>query len=293
MQKTVLKWLLLFALLSYTAIAAVWAADRARNRACPGVEINVKRAGKGTTISESAIRTQIDRFDPQLSGKNVSQIRVSELEKSLSGFNNFESVECYISSSGKLCVDVVPMIPEIRVFDRDGSSYYINKDGKRIDARADFFVDVPIVSGRFSERWPASRVLPVVRYINKDKTLRQLVSMIEVRSPHDIILVPRIAGHVINIGDSRNLDEKFRNLMLMYRKVMPYKGWDTYDTISVKFSGQVVATRRDKRVANPIVVQDDDIELEEASLEGQIPEGAQITAPAHAPAQQNENPATD
>lgn len=293
MQKTVLKWLLLFALLSYTAIAAVWAADRARNRACPGVEINVKRAGKGTTISESAIRTQIDRFDPQLSGKNVSQIRVSELEKSLSGFNNFESVECYISSSGKLCVDVVPMIPEIRVFDRDGSSYYINKDGKRIDARADFFVDVPIVSGHFSERWPASRVLPVVRYINKDKTLRQLVSMIEVRSPHDIILVPRIAGHVINIGDSRNLDEKFRNLMLMYRKVMPYKGWDTYDTISVKFSGQVVATRRDKRVANPIVVQDDDIELEEASLEGQIPEGAQITAPAHAPAQQNENPATD
>lgn len=293
MQKTVLKWLLLFALLSYTAIAAVWAADRARNRACPGVEINVKRAGKGTTISESAIRTQIDRFDPQLSGKNVSQIRVSELEKSLSGFNNFESVECYISSSGKLCVDVVPMIPEIRVFDRDGSSYYINKDGKRIDARADFFVDVPIVSGRFSERWPASRVLPVVRYINKDKTLRQLVSMIEVRSPHDIILVPRIAGHVINIGDSRNLDEKFRNLMLMYRKVMPYKGWDTYDTISVKFSGQVVATRRDKRVANPIVVQDDDIELEEASLEGQIPEGAQTTAPAHAPAQQNENPATD
>ena len=31
---------------------------------------------------------------------------------------------------------------------------------------------------------------------------------------------------------------------ILYRKVMPAKGWNTYDTISVKWSHQVVATRR-------------------------------------------------
>lgn len=52
----------------------------------------------------------------------------------------------------------------------------------------------------------------------------------------------------------------------MYRKVMPYKGWEAYDTISLKFEGQVVATRRDKSRLNHGEDNGDDIALEEATL---------------------------
>lgn len=125
-------------------------------------------------------------------------------------------------------------------------SYYVNRTGKRVDASADFFVDVPVVRGNFTSRFRPVDLLPVVDYVKKDSLLTHLVSMIDARGPEDIILVPRIKGHVINIGNSRNLKDKFQRLLLMYRKVMPYKGWNTYDTVSVKFNKMIVCTRRNK-----------------------------------------------
>ena len=43
---------------------------------------------------------------------------------------------------------------------------------------------------------------------------------------------------------------------------MPFKGWNYYDTISVKFRGQIVATRRDKKPLYPFepIVEEEDPE---------------------------------
>ena len=41
--------------------------------------------------------------------------------------------------------------------------------------------------------------------------------------------------------------------MAMYHKVLPVRGWDYYDTLSVKWGGQVVATRRLKSLGEPII----------------------------------------
>ena len=174
-------------------------------------------------------------------------------------------MECVLTPGGELRVNIVPMIPEIRVFGPDGS-YYVNKDGKRINSNAEFFVDVPVVKGNFTKMFPASTVLPLVRFISSDPKMKDLVAMIDARDAHNLILVPRIHGHVINFGDTTRLAEKRDMLLLMYRRVMPYKGWSEYDTISVKFRGQIVATRRDK---TPVAHSEEfleDIDLEEATL---------------------------
>ncbi len=90
--------------------------------------------------------------------------------------------------------------------------------------------------------------------------------MFEAKDADDILLIPRVAGHVINFGDASGLERKRRALMAIYRNVMPYKGWEEYDTISVKFRGQVVATRRDKSAAAHSAVLTEEADLEEASL---------------------------
>ena len=62
----------------------------------------------------------------------------------------------------------------------------------------------------------------------------------------DIIIVPNIRGHVVNFGDTSRVADKFGRLTAFYRNVMPRRGWEMYDTVSVKWGGRVVATRRDK-----------------------------------------------
>ncbi len=266
MGKTIVKWMILTALLTCTVILTVWAGNRAQASMCQGIEVVVEGGDpRGAARTRRGVYNEVLRFDSHLLQKRAASINTLALQQHLSRISNFESVSCLVTSQGKLRVTVVPMIPEIRVFDGN-ESYYINKDGKRIAANAEFFADVPVVRGRFTKDFPPTSVLPVVRFVRNDSTLKHLVSMFEAKDADDILLIPRVAGHVINFGDASGLERKRRALMAIYRNVMPYKGWEEYDTISVKFRGQVVATRRDKSAAAHSAVLTEEADLEEASL---------------------------
>lgn len=265
MRKTILKWLILIILLAYAACAAVWAGTEAQRRVCTGVTVEVADNNSVAAVTPGSVRKELAKYPHKIKGVPLNSINTRKLEQFLSSYSNFESVDCSLSSGGTLGIRIVPMIPEVRIFD-NGKSYYINKDGKRIDSNANFFVDLPVVSGNFTPAFTPRQILPVVRFIQGDELLRDLIGMVEVRSPEDIILVPRIHGHVINLGDTARLAEKRDAIVAMYRKVIPYKGWETYDTISVKFRGQVVASRRDKTLKGHSVEYEEDEDPEEATL---------------------------
>ena len=118
-----------------------------------------------------------------------------------------------------------------------------------MSATASYHADVPIVEGHFTKDFTPMRILPLVDYVNSDQVLRSLVSMYCIKDTNDIFVVPTIKGHVVNLGNADNYVNKFKKLLLFYRKVMPVKGWLTYDTVSVKWEHQVVATKRVRAVA--------------------------------------------
>lgn len=268
MRATITKWLILIVLGAYVVAINVWADRKAENEKITGVEVEILGASGADSVTHKGVMTELARFDGHLLGQSSGSIDTRKIERWLSGFSNFENVECVITSRNRLRVLIEPMRPEVRIF-TGNDSYYINKDGKRISAKAEFFTDVPVVSGRFTKEFPPKSILPVTRFIARDALLRELVTMIEVKDKDNIILIPRISGHVINIGDGSGLERKKRALLSVYRQVMPYKGWDYYDTISVKFNGLVVATRRDKNLPVHTLPLEDETDLEEAALEAQ------------------------
>ena len=265
MRKTLIKWLILTSLMTYAAVATIWAGGEARQYGCKGIEVCITNATSADTITRQGVLDELSRYPRKITGTPLERLDTRHIEHYLSGFSNFEDVECSVTTDGVLNVRIVPMVPAIRVFEPD-RSYYINKDGKVIESKASFFVDVPVVAGKFNESFTPRHLLPVTRFISQDPVLSKLVGMVEAKDPKNIILVPRIQGHVINFGDTTRLEEKRDALLSLYRKVMPYKGWEAYDTISVKFRGQVVATRRDKKRTHHGGIYDDDIDMEEATL---------------------------
>ena len=265
MKMTIAKWLLLTALLCYVGFITAWARSLADARICTSIDVEIIHTSAPDSLTLRGVMQEISKYPRPIVGQPASKLRVGDIERYLGRLSNFESIQCALSPAGKLIIKIVPMVPVLRVFD-GAESYYLNKDGKRIEANADFFVDVPIVSGRFSKDFSPIDLLPVVRHIQGDSTLRTLFSMVSASDPDNIMLTPRIQGHVVCIGDTNALDSKFHNLMLMYRKVMPFKGWTTYDTISVKYRRQIVASRRDKTPVFAPVVFDETEDPEEASL---------------------------
>ena len=124
------------------------------------------------------------------------------LEKRLRASDKIQSVNTCILSSGLLHIDVVPMTPVARVFERGTNSYYINASGKKISAEPRHHLDVPVVVGAFDSLKPPARLLPLLDHIASDPGLSALVSTVVQEADGDIILVPVIVGHVVNFGDT-------------------------------------------------------------------------------------------
>lgn len=265
MKKTIAKWFILTALLCYVGFITAWARTRADARTCTSIDVEILHNSSPDSLTLRGVMQEISKYPRPIVGQPASKLRVADIERYLGRLSNFESIQCALSPTGRLIIKVTPVVPVLRVFD-GADSYYVNKDGKRVAANAEFFVDVPVVSGHFSKNFSPLELMPVVRYIQNDSTLRTLFSMVSASDRSNIFLTPRIAGHVVNIGDTTSLPSKFHNLMLMYRKVMPFKGWLTYDTISVKFRDQIVASRRDKSPVFAPVVFEETEDPEEASL---------------------------
>ncbi len=263
---TVFKWLILSLLIGYSAWISIWAHRQAERRVCNGIEIKVDGVNGNDSIIRKGILANLDKFPDKIKGTPIYRLNVQKIEKYLSDFSNFENVECMMNSAQMLEIRVVPMVPVMRIFSGD-KSYYVNRSGKKIEANAEFFMDVPVVRGNFNRDFSPVDVYPIVKFVENDPELKNIVSMFEARDKNNILLVPYISGHIINFGDTTDLPRKRDALTLFYHRVIPYKGWNEYDTISVKFRGQVVATRADKTKQNiPEEDYSEEIEIEEAAL---------------------------
>lgn len=265
MVKKILGWVILVVLAAYVVFAGIWAYAEAAKNSCKGIDILITQGYATDSVTRKGVLTEINNYPEKIVGVQIPSIDTRKLEGYLKTYPQFEDVVCSFSTDGRLKVKVTPMVPELRIFE-DSASYYINKDGKRMASKAGFFVDVPVVSGVFNDSFRPQDVLPVTRFIASDPLLKKLIGMVRVQDAENILLVPRIHGHLVNFGDTNRLAEKREALLAIYRKVLPYKGWEEYDTISVKFKGQVVATRRNKGPRNPNKVEFEDKDMEEATL---------------------------
>ena len=230
-------------LLVYLAFALPLTASMARQELIKDAHISVADSMHTGFITSDDISREL-ALDKLLGAPRCS-VSIAEIESALLASDKIERANVALLNNGSMAIDVVPMTPVARVFDsRTRGSYYINASGKRIGAEARYHVDVPVVCGHFSEQYPPTRLLPLLSLIAADPQLDAMVSTVVSEADGDIILVPALRGHVVNFGDTTYLADKFRRLRLFYRTVSPVRGWDSYDTISVKWAGQIVATRR-------------------------------------------------
>ena len=264
-QRRILSVLGLAASLAAIIIAGVWANSQADNAVCTKLEVNIINSDSSMFVTRQSILQELAKLHIDPVGERMSKINTKRIEQQLSQSEYLENVECVIVNNHTMLIQASQLVPVMRIFDGN-RSYYVNSRGKRMSTTVRYHVDVPVVKGHFTDAFPPSRLLPLINYVENDETLNSLVTMYSVRDSNNIFIVPCITGHVVNIGAPTDLNNKFAKLREFYAKVMPLKGWNYYDTISVKFSHQVVATRRTKTVATPFdwssVSDDADADIE-------------------------------
>lgn len=265
--KSLTYMLLTLVLIIYLGAALYVTAMNSATETAGAVNIIIKDTGSSFVTAER-VESELKADGVYPSGTLINRVDLTAMENSLNAIDNIEHATAYRSFTGSgasVVVEVTPMRPVARIFDGQ-RSYYVNRSGKRLTANCTYRVDVPVVIGHFDSIHPATEVLPIIDYMNADRNFSDFVTAIEVNRCRDIILYPMHTGPVINFGDTLNIKDKIHRLMRMYESVIPVVGAEFYDTLSVKWNGQVVATRHKKPVKEPSIFFDTEIEPEQVNL---------------------------
>lgn len=242
------------------------------------VRIEIHDQGAVGFITPEDIDDELDNLSARIKKVAIGDLNTLDIERRVMEIDKIQDVNCVALNDGTLQIDVVPLVPEARIFDTNsGRNFYINRAGKRMMASYRFRLDVPVVVGHFEGDVKPTCVLPVLDYMKEKPTVGALMSSLKVHRNGDILFVPMIKGHVVNLGDTLHLDSKFRRLLTFYDQVMPVKGWEYYDTLSVKWRGQLVAHKHVDHGPDHIWPTEQEVYIDDASTM-EVPAESEITS---------------
>lgn len=237
-------------------------ASKDRNKAtCKGVAVSLDKKEGKVFVDRFEIKQLITGnkiLDPV--GKKLDQLNIQMLERSVETYPWVKDAELYIDNDNMLQINIVQRHPLIRVFTISGNSFYIDRDGKRVPANGNFVVRVPVVTGFPSDAVKLhsddsllfTQIVDMGRYIAKDSFWMAQVDQININANKKFEIIPKVGNALIEFGKGKDIEEKFSKLLAFYKKGLNNVGWGTYDTLDVRFSGQVVAKREDKD-GSPVV----------------------------------------
>lgn len=263
-------------LVAYLVVALTVTARESDDAMCTGMTITVEDTGGDNGakrfVTPGELARELDNLPARAKGIALANINTQDIRLRLLDLDKIEDASVLRYTDGSIRIRVTPIVPVLRVFD-GSESYYVNRAGKRVKASARYHKNVPLIQGHFDPADTAFTplsLMPLVNYIASDSIWNAYIGMIKVKSPTDILLIPNIREHVINLGSLDRLDDKMDRLRIFYSKVLKKQGWEKYDTLSLKWNGQLVATKRHRRVPDvPVITgEDDEVVAIDAMLAG-------------------------
>ena len=201
-------------------------------------------------VSSQTVADSIAAALPHLTKQLVSQVDCQAVEAAAAAVPYLDNVHASVSVSGKVVVRADQRRPIARLYYAD-REYYMDREGAVFPTSATGDCHVLVAGGDFVEplrtdslNSQMQSLCRLATYLDDERNYAQLIDQIYVLRSGDLMMVPKVGDHVIELGDTDFLDNKFDNLLAFYRKGMPRAGWDTYSKISLKFKGQVVCTKK-------------------------------------------------
>lgn len=264
-KRGIILCLMSVALTIYLVIAVSASQGMAAEAPCRGVSINVTQNAMSQFVTPDDIDHELGGIVAAADTTAAASFNLRAMEQFLRSLSFVESVNCCRLANDVIAIDVVPMIPVARIFGPRGS-YYINKEGKHLTASPRYQIDVPVIVSEKDSVSDIAGVISLVNSVNQNSQWSQLVSAYKIDREGDIYIVPTVNGHIVNLGDARNIDNKMERLFSFYNQVLDVKGWSYYDTISVKFANQVVAKVRPGKKQS-VVIDAADFEFDEGDVD--------------------------
>lgn len=246
-------------IIAYLVLVPGFIVDRLEKTPCNSIDISMPDSLTSRFVTKEDILTFINKRDEQILGYPIGRLNTREIETRLALHPALKKVEVYKTIGGQLHIEAIQKVPVVRIMSSNGRSFYLDAEGAVVPFSMKFTPRVLVASGYINETTEAMREL-TIKNIDADSNLKQIhelgcfisshefwqaqIEQIYVNKKGEFELVPRVGAHRIILGSCEDYRNKFRKLYALYEKGLNKVGWNRYETINLKFDGQIVCTKR-------------------------------------------------
>ncbi len=233
-----------------------------KNTVCWKLEIQLEGNNTSSYLDEKLITKLANDATDGIVGKELNEINIEAVHNSIALNSMVKEAHVFTTIDGRCVINIQQRKPIARIFNADGHSFYLDKEGFTMALSNHHTAKVPIFVGNIHEKLDASSFkehIDDLEYMNKSKLddiyaittfisanefWKSQVEHIHVNNDGDFEIIPRVGNHKINIGSAQNLEEKFKKLMAFYANTVHSKDLNQYSSMHIEYDGQVVCVRR-------------------------------------------------
>lgn len=235
------------------ALLLVYANIHQANKVCTEVNISIDHVEGNRFVDEDYVLGLLENIqNGGFIGHSVRNIDVEALEGLISQVDYIDNAEVYVGHDGNIEVDVKEKNPIIRVINKEGVSYYIDKEGNRMAFSNNFTSRVLVANGEIltTDFEHVSQVGGVVEElyaiatkVSEDPYLKSIMLQVYVNKDKEFEMISLLGSHVILFGEANRVEEKFENLLSFYKASTSVVDLEKYKLVSLKFKDQIVCTK--------------------------------------------------
>jgi cell division protein FtsQ len=237
-----------------TVVILIGAIVHKKNSFPDSVEVTVEPLRNGEKlISEGDVKQALMRaFGNDLENTEMARLDVERMERVMEEDPFVRDADTYIDQKNVLHVTIQQRAPLLRILDSNGGNYYLDEKGVKMPPSKNFTARVIVATGNITPYTPEfldkkkntlKDLFKLTQILEADEFLATFIQQIHVNNAGEFSMVPLVGNQRIILGTVRRLDDKIRRLKIFYQQAMPYTGWKQYQTINLKFSGQVVCKK--------------------------------------------------
>lgn len=251
MMRRILKILIWIGIAAWFVVILGFVSGEADEVLCTRIDVVVSDTVHSRFVSDSEIRAMFRSEGLQLQGYPLKEINTRELENLLEENPYIKGAEVSTDVSGRMEIRLEQRVPLARIMPDGREGFYLDTEGVILPLSGQFVPHIFLVSGNIAR--PGSgeggnkqleEIYQFCSKVSEHPFWSEQIVQLYVNRRGEYELIPRVGAHQILMGSMEAWELKLRNLELLYQQGLPVYGWNNYSTINLKYTNQVICTKR-------------------------------------------------
>lgn len=227
--------------------------------------IYIKVDGENAFLTENELYTRILRKGFVYPNQLLATVNVAKIEEDIKNMSEVKEVRVYKAIGGQWNIDVALRRPIARIFNKFGETFYLDDLGATMTTSYLYTARVVVVTGNIPDKKGKLTVDKIINnpslktnkflddiyrisyYVCNNPFLSSQIGQIHLEENGDFVLVPQVGEQKIVFGTAytdREVEKKFKKLILFYKDGISYEGWNKYSEINLKYEKQIVCKKK-------------------------------------------------